>query len=110
MDDPYKLQDATYFQDGFNKPLSTFDTNYMDQWYFQQENKPWDFWFTYSIKKYENTADTNNDGKADGVVNIYFKDVRDHIKFADVKNVGLFLYIDYFGKIYSMPVTTTTNP
>ena len=110
LDDPYKLQDATYFQDGFNKPLSTFDTNYMDQWYFQQENKPWDFWFTYSIKKYENTADTNNDGKADGVVNIYFKDVRDHIKFADVKNVGLFLYIDYFGKIYSMPVTTTTNP
>lgn len=100
LDDPYKLQDATYFQDGFNKPLSTFDTNYMDQWYFQQKNKPWDFWFTYSIKKYADTRDS------DGTVEIYFRDVRDHIKFADVENVGLFLYIDYFGKIYSMPVTT----
>lgn len=99
LDDPYKLQDGTYFEPNFNEPLSTFDPAKMDQWYFQQETKPWDFWFTYSIKKYENTDD--------GVVNIYFKDVRDHIKFADdmggVKNVGLFLYIDYFGKIYSMP-------
>ena len=66
-------------------------------WYYQQENNWWDFWYTYSIKNYEQT---NN-----GEVNIYFDDVKSHIQYETVTDVGLFLEIKYFGKIYSIPVT-----
>lgn len=87
------------FETGHNSPVSYTNTSYMNHWYFQQEAKPWDFWYTYSIKNYDDF--TNK-----GVVNIYLADVKDHIQYAEVEDVGLFLRIKYFGKIYSMPVTT----
>ena len=85
------------FETDYNNPYSSTSTSDMTHWYFQQEDNYWDFWYTYSIKNYEQTND--------GVVNIYFKDVTDHISYADVNEVGLFMYINYFGKYYSVPVT-----
>jgi hypothetical protein len=76
-------------------PISTTNTQNISNWYFQQENNYWDFWYTYSLKTYP----TN------GVVNIYFKDVRQNIKYATVADVGLFLYVEYFGKNYSVPLS-----
>lgn len=83
------------FEAGYNSPVSSTSTGDMSHWYFQQGGNFWDFWYTYSLKAYP----------TDGIVNIYFKDVRDHIKYADVEDVGLFLYVEYFGKNYSIPVT-----
>lgn len=83
------------FETGYNSPVSSTSTDDIAHWYFQQGGKFWDYWYTYNLKTYP----------TDGVVNIYFKDVRDHIKYADVEDVGLFLYVEYFGKNYSIPVT-----
>lgn len=92
-----KLTNSTNFETGYNTPVSSTAASNRTHWYYQQENNWWDFWFTYSIKSYEQT---NN-----GEVNIYFEDVKNHIQYADVEDVGLFMEIKYFGKIYSMPVT-----
>lgn len=84
------------FEEDYDDPVSS--TNYnadRTHWYFQQGGNFWDFWYTYQLKTYPE----------DGVVNIYFKDVRDHITYATVADVGLFLYVEYFGKNYSVPVT-----
>ena len=67
----------------------------MTHWYYQQAFNYWDFWYTYSLKEYPEN----------GVVNIYLKDVTGNIKYATVNEVGLFLNVNYFGKIYSVPVT-----
>ena len=83
------------FETGYNTPVSTSNTAQRTHWYFQQANNYWDFWYTYSLKTYP----------ADGIVNIYFKDVRNHIQYDTVEDVGLFLYVQYFGKNYSIPVT-----
>ena len=83
------------FETGYNSPVSSTSPSDMSHWYFQQGGKFWDFWYTYSLKTYP----------TDGIVNIYFKDVTDHIKYAEVNEVGLFLYVKYFGKNYSVPVT-----
>ena len=83
------------FETGYNTPISTSNTAQRTHWYFQQANNYWDFWYTYSLKTYP----------ADGIVNIYFKDVRNHIQYDTVEDVGLFLYVQYFGKNYSIPVT-----
>ena len=92
-----KLTNSTNFETGYNTPVSSTAASNRTHWYYQQENNWWDFWFTYSIKSYEQT---NN-----GEVNIYFEDVKNHIQYATVTDVGLFMEIKYFGKIYSMPVT-----
>jgi hypothetical protein len=83
------------FEAGYNSPVSSTSTDDIAHWYFQQGGKFWDYWYTYNLKTYP----------TDGIVNIYFKDVRDHIKYAPVEDVGLFLYVEYFGKNYSIPVT-----
>lgn len=83
------------FETGYNSPVSSTSTDDIAHWYFQQGGKFWDYWYTYNLKTYP----------TDGIVNIYFKDVRDHIKYATVEDVGLFLYVEYFGKNYSIPVT-----
>lgn len=85
----FEVRDEAPF---YHTPISSTDWADRTHWYFQQENNYWDFWYTYSLKTYPN----------DGVVNIYFKDVRDHIKYATVQDVGLFLYVQYFGKNYSV--------
>lgn len=90
-----KLCNANEFQTGYNSPLSSTSTSDMTHWYFQQQDNYWDFWYTYQLKTCPE----------DGMVNIYFKDVRGNIKYATVSDVGLFLYVDYFGKIYSVRVT-----
>ena len=95
------LFSADNFEEGYNSPISTTNTGSMNQWYFQQANNYWDFWYTYSLKTCP--GDLNNDGNP-GDVYIYFKDVRGNIKYATVQNVGLFLYVKYFGKNYSVPV------
>lgn len=92
---------ADNFEERYDSLISTTDTGFMDQWYFQQANNYWDFWYTYSLKTCP--GDLNNDDHP-GDVYIYFKDVRDNIKYATVQNVGLFLYVKYFGKNYSVPV------
>lgn len=79
-------------------PISSTAAAARTHWYYQQENNWWDFWFTYSIKSYDQTSD--------GEVNIYFNDVKSHLQYATVTDVGLFMEIKYFGKIYSIPVTT----
>ena len=106
IEDTQKLTQSANFEDGYNTPVSTSNTALMNQWYFQQANNYWDFWYTYSLKTCP--GDLNGDGNP-GDVYIYFKDVRNHIQYATVQNVGLFLYIEYFGKNYSVPVTTE-NP
>lgn len=100
-----QLTQVNNFEAGYNNPVSTINTMFKDQWYFQQAEKYWDFWYTYSLKTCP--PDLNGDGNP-GDVYIYFKDVRNHIQYAEVENVGLFLYIEYFGKNYSVPVTTVT--
>lgn len=82
------------FEDNYDKPVSSIDTDDMSHWYFQQGGNFWDFWYTYQLKTYP----------TDGQVEIYFKDVRDNIKYATVEDVGLFLYVEYFGKNYSVPL------
>lgn len=89
------LVTAANFESGYNSPISSTSAGDMTHWYYQQANNYWDFWYTYSLKTYP----------TDGVVNIYLKDVRDHIKYATVADVGLFMYVEYFGKNYSVPVT-----
>lgn len=91
------LVSTANFEEDYDDPVSSTDTDKMTHWYFQQGGNFWDFWYTYSLKEYPTATD--------GVVNIYFKDVRDHIKYAAVTDVGLFMYVDYFGKNYSVPVT-----
>ncbi|MBQ6086997.1 MAG: hypothetical protein IJK96_02940 [Bacteroidales bacterium] len=91
-----KLTVSGNFEDGYATPISSTAAA-RTHWYYQQENNWWDFWYTYSIKNYEQT---NN-----GEVNIYFDDVKSHIQYETVTDVGLFLEIKYFGKIYSIPVT-----
>lgn len=93
---------SSNFETGYATPVSTFDTGSINQWYFQQATKPWDFWYTYQLKTCP--GDLNGDGNV-GDVYIYFKDIRDHIKYATVQNVGLFLYVEYFGKNYSVPLS-----
>lgn len=91
------LTDSANFETGYATPVSSTANGDRTHWYYQQATNPWDFWYTYSIKSYEQTSN--------GVVTIYFNDVRDHIKYATVADLGLFMEIKYFGKIYSMPVT-----
>lgn len=97
MEETSSLTDEDNFETNFNSPVSS--TNYnadRTHWYFQQADNYWDFWYTYSLKDYP----------TDGIVNIYFKDVRQNIKYATVQDVGLFLYVEYFGKKYSVPLST----
>lgn len=89
------LVSAANFEADYNSPVSSTATSDMTHWYFQQGGNFWDFWYTYSLKAYP----------TDGIVNIYFKDVRGNIKYATVADVGLFMYVEYFGKNYSVPVT-----
>ena len=89
----------------YNSPISSTSTSDINRWYFQQLNNWWDFWYTYSIKNYEQTVAEDGTTGGGGYVNIYLQDVTDHIKYATVNEVGLFMQIDYFGKIYSIPVT-----
>lgn len=91
-----ELTDSANFETGYKSPVSSIDWGDSTHWYFQQENNYWDFWYTYSLKTYPEG----------GNVNIYFKDVSNHIQYAQVQDVGLFLYVKYFGKNYSVPVTT----
>ena len=83
------------FESGYNNPISTTATTEITHWYYQQAFNYWDFWYTYSLKTYP----------TDGIVNIYLKDVRSNINYASIEDVGLFLYVEYFGKNYSVPVT-----
>lgn len=102
VEDTEKLTVAGNFETGYNSPISSTANAARTHWYYQQENNWWDFWYTYSIKSYSQTDN--------GEVNIYFDDVKSHLQYAEVTDVGLFMEIKYFGKIYSIPVTTTTNP
>ena len=93
VEETSSLTNASNFEPGYNSPVSS--TNYnadRTHWYFQQADNYWDFLYTYNLKSYPEG----------GQVNIFFKDVRDHIKYATVSDVGLFLYVEYFGKNYSV--------
>ena len=91
------LVTATNFEPGYNTPISSTANANNNQWYYQQPNgKWWDYWYVYSVKTYP----------SNGMVNIYLQDVRSSIEYANIQNVGLFMEIKYFGKIYSLPVTT----
>ncbi|MBQ9286629.1 MAG: hypothetical protein IJ209_10185 [Bacteroidaceae bacterium] len=84
------------FEEDYDDPLSTTNTSYRTYWYYQQLDNYWDFWYSYQLKTYP----TN------GEVSIYFKDVRQQIQYANISDVGLFLYVEYFGKNYSVPRST----
>ncbi len=99
-----ELTDGSNFEDGYKTHISSTAQSDMNRWFFQQANNYWDFWYTYSLKTCPD--DLDGDGEV-GDVYIYFKDVRNNIKYATVTDVGLFMYIEYFGKNYSVPVTTT---
>lgn len=89
------LTSAANFETGYNSPVSSTNNSNRTNWYYQQADNYWDFWYTYSLK----TCPTG------GVVNIYLKDVRQNIQYATVGDVGLFLYVEYFGKNYSIPLS-----
>lgn len=85
------------FEDEYDDPVSSTDyAADRTHWYYQQGGNFWDFWYTYSLKTCPE----------DGLVNIYLKDVRQNIAYANVADVGLFLYVEYFGKNYSIPLST----
>ena len=67
-----KLTVSGNFETDYATPISSTAAAARTHWYYQQENNWWDFWYTYSIKNYEQT---NN-----GEVNIYFDDVRGNIQ------------------------------
>ena len=84
----YAFESAAYTQ------VSTNDAAQNANWWYQPTGN-WDYWYTYSVKEYP----TN------GVVNIYFKDVTGSLNYTTThSNVGLYLYVRYFGKIYAMTV------
>lgn len=91
-----ELFDVANFESDYDTPISSTANTARTHWYYQQPDKNWDFWYTYSLKTYPE----------DGNVNIYLEDVHTNIKFANVTDLGLFLYVKYFGKNYSVPVTT----
>lgn len=102
----YDLFNKSAFEsDAYTQVSSNNATTDRSNWWYQQYNTTtnqgaWDFWYTYSIKQYP----TN------GVVNIYFKDVTGNLNYTTThSNVGLYLYIRYFGKIYAMTVARPTN-
>ena len=100
------LTQIANFESNYNDPISTTADSSNTKWYYQQpDGKWWDFWYTYSIKNYEQTVAEDGTTGGGGYVNIYLEDVTDRIKYATVNEVGLFMQIDYFGKIYSIPVT-----
>lgn len=83
--------------------------NAASQWNYQETNKYWNFWYTYSIT----SAPSNPE------ITIDLKDVRNASTFSTIpSNVGLFLYIEFFGKasavsynVAHVPVTSVTvNP
>lgn len=88
------------FENGYNSPVSSTANADRTRWYYQQGGNFWDFWYTYQLKTCP--GDLNGDGNP-GDVRIYFKDVRQNIQYATVSDVGLFLYVEYFGKNYSVP-------
>lgn len=90
------LCSSSMFEDGYNSPISSTSTTDITHWYYQQAFNYWDFWYTYSLKTYPEN----------GWVYIYLKDVRSNIQYATVTDVGLFMYVEYFGKYYSVPVST----
>ena len=90
-----QLFDAANFEAGYNNPISSTANAARTHWYYQQADKNWDFWYTYSLKTYPENGD----------VNIYLEDVHTNIRYANVTDLGLFLYVEYFGKNYSVPVT-----
>ena len=90
------LVTAENFEENYDEPLSSTSTSDITSWYFQQGGNFWDFWYTYQLKTYP----------TDGIVKIYFKDVRQQIQYATISDVGLFLYVEYFGKNYSVPRST----
>lgn len=103
----YNLFDNSGFEDNddldgkYVRP-STNNAGQNTNWWYQPTDN-WDYWYKYSVKEYPFNGTDPDD---DGVVNIYFKDVRSQLKYANVGNVGLYLYVRYFGKIYGMKVTT----
>ncbi len=96
----YNLFDASAFESTAYTQVSSYATANMDNWWYQPYSTTkgsgyWDYWYTYSVKQYP----TN------GIVNIYFKDVTGSLNYTNTHaNVGLYLYIRYFGKIYAMTV------
>ncbi len=79
------------------------------QWNYQAANSYWNYWYTYSIT----SAPSNPE------ITIDLKDVRNASTFSTIpSNVGLFLYIEFFGKasavsynVAHVPVTSViVNP
>ena len=70
--------------------------NAASQWNYQETNKYWNFWYTYSIT----SAPSNPE------ITIDLKDVRNSSSFSTIPgNVGLFLYIEFFGKASAVSYT-----
>ena len=98
----FNLFDNSGFESAEYRQVSSYANTAKPDWWYQPYDEStktgyWDYWYTYSIKEYPSATD--------GVVNIYFKDVTGNLKFTDThRNVGLYLYIRYFGKIYAMTV------
>lgn len=90
----YNLFDASAFESDAYTQVSSNNANQDENWWYQPSGN-WDYWYTYSVKQYP----------ANGEVNIYFKDVTGSLNYTNThSNVGLYMYIRYFGKIYAMTV------
>lgn len=90
----YNLFNASAFESDAYTKVSSNNANQDDNWWYQPSGN-WDYWYTYSVKQYP----------ANGEVNIYFKDVTGSLNYTNThSNVGLYMYIRYFGKIYAMTV------
>ena len=91
----YNLFDASGFESDAYTQVSSTNSDDVAYWWYQPTTY-WDYWYTYSIRQYP----------ADGLVNIYFKDVTGNLNYTSThSNVGLYMYIRYFGKIYAMTVS-----
>lgn len=85
----------------------TAQSTAVQQWDYQEANNYWDFWYTYSVTSIPRTSGGGAIIQGPEIW-IDLKDIRDAGGFSTAtrpNNVGLYLYIEFFGS--AIPVTVS---
>lgn len=83
--------------------------NNANQWNYQEEENYWNFWYTYPI------VSVPRDGSGNEIIGpeivIDLKDMRNSSSFSTIpNNVGLYLYIEFFGAANAVSYTQAYEP